>query len=219
MSEADEIPFEDARRTVSELGREMLEIGLTAGSGGNISQQAGENRIAMSPTRIPYEEIAPADVPVVDFDGNHLEGETEPSSETPLHTALFRAREDVGGVVHTHSTYANVFASLGEPIEASHYQIAYVGREIPVAGFEQPGSEALAREVVETLPEDCDGCLLQNHGVITVGETAEEALENAQMVEFSAKIHLFAKMAGEPIVLDDDDLDTLLGFSSFSSRS
>jgi len=214
-----EILFEEARTDVSELGREMLEKGLTAGSGGNISQRAGDDRVAISPTRIPYKQISPADVPVVDFDGEHVDGDTPPSSETPMHTALYREREGVGGVVHTHSTYANVFATLGESIPASHYQIAYVGREIPVAGFEQPGSEALAEAVLDAMPEDCDGCLLQNHGVITVGDTAEEALENAQMVEFSAKIHLFAKMAGEPIILDDEDLDILLeGFDEYRGK-
>ena len=211
-----ESPSLDARTTVCELGRQMIETGLTAGTGGNVSRRIDDEQIAVSPTRMPYDEIEPADVPIVDVHGEVVAGEQPPSSETPLHTALYRARPKIGGVVHTHSTYANVFASLGEPIEPSHYQLAYVGREIPVAPFEQPGSEALAEGVVDTMGAEHDGCLLQNHGVVTVGSTAEEAFENAQMVEFSAKIHLLARMAGDPIVLEGADLEGLLdGFDAY----
>lgn len=209
----------EARTIVSDLGRQMINTGLTAGTGGNVSQRADEDRIAISPTRIPYADIDPMDVPIVDLKGAPIDGDHPPSSEAPLHTALYRNRPDIGGVVHTHSTYANVFASLGEPIEPSHYQLAYVGREIPVAPFEQPGSEALANAVVGTMPADGNGCLLQNHGVITIGSSAETAFENAQMIEFSAKIHLLARMVGEPIVLDGDALDELVtGFARYRER-
>lgn len=211
-----EPPYLEARTAVRDLGRRMVEAGLTAGTGGNVSRRADEDRIAVSPTRMPYDAIEPVDVPIVDETGNHIDGEQPPSSESPLHTALYRARSGIGGVVHTHSTYANVFASLGEPIEPSHYQLAYVGREIPVAPFEQPGSDALAEAVVETMGSDHDGCLLQHHGVVTVGESAAEAFENAQMVEFSAKIHLLARMAGDPIVLEGEDLEGLIaGFEAY----
>ena len=209
-------PLESERRAVSDLGREMVDLGLTKGTGGNVSEQGDDDLIAVSPTRIPYDEIGPGDVPVVDTNGEPIAGETIPSSETPMHTAIYRARDDVGGIVHTHSLYASTFASLGEAIPASHYLLAYVGKKVPVAGYERPASEALAKEAVEALGQEYDACLLQNHGVMATGETAEEAIENALMVEYCAQVHYQAKCIGDPIVLGDDDLDELItGFDEY----
>ena len=214
-----ELPFEEGRTAVSDCGREMLDLGLTEGTGGNISQRVDDDRVAISPTRIPYREVDPADVPVVDLEGTRVHGETPPSSELPMHTMVYRARPDAGAVVHTHSPFASVFAALGRPIEASHYLLAYVGREVPVAGYETPGSEALGELAVEALGEDCDACLLQNHGVLVVGDDAAAALENALMVEYCARVHLFASLLGDPVVLGEDDLDELVaGFEEYRER-
>ena len=214
------LQFEESREAVSNLGRKMLDVGLTAGSGGNISKRISRDRIAISPSRIPYSEISPRDVPVIDLEGNVIEGEAAPSSETPMHTALYREREHAGGIVHTHSTFATVFATIGEPILPSYYQLAFVGREVPVARFELPGTDDLAAEVLATLPEEGDACLLQNHGVLTLGKDANRALENAHMVEHAAKIHLFARLLGEPILLDDADVETLLHrFQSYRDQA
>lgn len=215
-----ELQLEASRRNVSELGREMLSTGLTeGGTGGNISERGEDGRVAISPTRIPYTEIEPADVPVVDLEGERVAGETPPSSETPMHTMIYRERDDVGGVVHTHSIYASAFATLGKPIPASHYLLAYVGKEVPVAGFDQPGTTELGQRAVDALGDEHNACLLQHHGVIAVGETAADALENAMMVEYCAKVHCLANSMGDPIVLGDDDLDKLIdGFDEYRSQ-
>jgi L-fuculose-phosphate aldolase len=215
-SDMEELPFQGARTNVSDLGREMLELGLTTGTGGNVSERAADNRIAISPTRVPYREIEPADVPVVDLDGSRIHGDVPASSELPMHRMVYRVRPDAGGMVHTHSTFASVFAALGRPIPPSHYLLAYVGREVSVAGYATPGSEALGELAVEALGEDCNACLLQNHGVLAVGESGAAALENASMVEYCAKVHLFASMLGEPLVLSDADVEELLaGFEEY----
>lgn len=212
-------PLQSKREDVSRLGRQLLEKELTRGSGGNVSVRDG-NRVAVSPSGIPYEEVTPDSVPVTDLDGELVDGENEPSNETPMHTQIYQERSDVGGIVHTHSPYASTFASLGEPIPASHYLIAFAGKEIPVAGYEPPGSEELGELAVDALGREYDACLLQNHGVIAVGEDADAALETAEMVEFVAQIHYQASAIGDPIIMDEDDLEYLVDmFGSYRKQN
>lgn len=202
-------PLEAERTKVSELGKEMLEQGLTKGTGGNISARNGD-QVAISPSGVPYKEISPDDVPIVDLDGNQVAGEKDPSSEVAMHTGILREREDVGGVVHNHSPYATTFASLGEPIPASHYLIAYVGDKIPVAPYERFATPELAEAALDTLGQEYSACLLENHGVVTVGQKVDAAFEVAMMVEYCARIHYQALDIGEPNILSDEEVDGLI---------
>jgi len=197
------------REAVSEFGRKMLHQGLTEGTGGNISSQNGD-LVAISPSGMPYDEIETEDVSVVDLNGEHVAGKRKPSSEFRMHTDILREREDVGAVVHNHSPYASAFASLNEPIEASYYLIAFAGDQIPVAPYETYGTAELAEVALETLGEAYNACLLENHGVLAVGDTVDEAFEVALMVEYCARIHYQARNIGEPNLLDDAEIDTLL---------
>ena len=146
---------------------------------------------------------------IVDVDGEQVAGELAASSETPMHTMIYRERDDVGGIVHTHSPYATTFASLDEPIPASHYLIAFAGNTVPVAGYEHPGTADLGRLVVETLGDEYDACLLKNHGTIAVGESPEAAFETSLMVEYCARIHYQALNISDPTLLPDEEIDTL----------
>jgi len=203
-------PTLDAQReAISELGRQMLADGLTKGTGGNISARAGE-AIAISPSGVPYEEIQPDDVSVLE-DDEVVAGSTNPSSEYPMHSRILRQRDDVGAVVHTHSPYASTFASLGEPVPASHYLIAFVGDRIPIAAYEAPASEALADAALDALGEEYDACLLANHGVIALGADVADAFEVALMVEYCARIHHQASNVGEPTLLPDEEVQRLVG--------
>ena len=207
------------RQAVGETGVAMLEQGLTKATGGNVSGRVGDDYVAVSPSGIPYEEIDPADVPLVDLDAELVDGELKPSAETPMHTAVYRERNDVGGIIHTHSPYASTFASLSEPIEASHYLIAYAGDEVPVAPYETYGTEELGAVAAETLGDEYNACLLENHGVLTVGETIEGAFETALMVEYCARIHFQARAIGEPTILPDDEVDRLVDrFDSYRTH-
>lgn len=213
-----ERPLRSKRAAVSRLGRELLSKELTRGSGGNVSIR-DDDQMAISPSGIPYEEVTPESVPITDLEGEWLNGEIEPSNETPMHTHIYREREDVGGIVHTHSPFASTFAALGEPIPASHYLIAFAGTEVPVAGYEPPGTEALGELAVDALERDHDACLLQNHGVIAVGEDGDAALETAEMVEFVARIHYQASAIGDPVIMDDEDLEYLVEmFGSYRKK-
>lgn len=207
---AEQLALGKERAAVAEYGRELVEKDLTSGVGGNLSQR-NDDRVAISPSGIPYDRINAEDVPVITVEGEHVEGELDPSSETPMHTMIYRERPDVGAVVHTHSPYATTFAALGQEIPASHYLVEFAGgTEIPVADFDLPGSEELGQHAVDALDEDYNGCLLQNHGVISVGETVAQAVETAQMIEFVARIHYQASSIGEPIILEDEKIEALL---------
>lgn len=205
---ADGIPLRAERGSVADLGREMLARDLTEGTGGNVSARS-DDRFAMSPSGVPYGDVDADDVPVVDLHGERVAGDLTPSNETPMHALVYRNRSDVGGIVHTHSPYASTFASLGDPIPASHYLIAYAGTEVPVCDYAPPGSEELGRLAAEAMGDDHDAVLLKNHGVIAVGETGDDALNVAAMVEFCARVHYQALAVGEPEVLPDETVTDL----------
>lgn len=200
---------EAQRETVSRIGEQLLEEGLTRATGGNVSTRTPDGTVAISPSGIPYPEIGPEDVPVVTMAGEQVYGSAPPSSETPMHTAIYDNRPEVGGIVHSHSPYASTFAVLDEPIEGTHYLIAQAGTEIPVAGYAQPGSEELGRLAAETLGTTRDACLLRNHGVVAVGETLPAALEVAIVVEYVARVHYQALNIGDPEPMAESDLSEL----------
>lgn len=208
MTDTD-IPHYETRRDIAEYGRSLLEDDLTTGTGGNISARLDEAHIAISPSGIPYEDVAPEDVLVVHTDGTVVEGEHDPSTELPMHLAVYRERDDVGGVVHTHSPYATTFASLAEPIPASHYLLAFTGTEVPVAEYRTHATEALGEAAVDALDDEFNATLLRNHGVLTADRSLDDAYDVALMVEYCARIHYQARAIGEPEVLPDEEIDRL----------
>ena len=199
----------EAQERIAEKGREMLDEGLTQRTSGNVSLRVDADRVAISPTSVPYHEIEPSDVPVVTLDGDRIEGDEPPSSELPMHSEVYRRRDDVDGIIHTHSPYATTFASLGATIEASHYLMAFAGKEVRTAEYGRNGTADLARKAAETLGED-NAVLLRNHGVLAVGPTVEDAHNVASRVEYCARIHYQSSLLGEPELVDDDEMEALI---------
>ncbi|MBV0903628.1 class II aldolase/adducin family protein [Haloarcula salina] len=208
MSET-ELSHYDTRSAICEYGRSLLDDDLTTGTGGNLSARLDEEHVAISPSGVPYEDITPADVPVVRTDGTVVEGDVEPSTELPMHLAVYENRPDVGGVVHTHSPYATTFASLGEAIPASHYLLSFTGSEVPVAEYETHATQELGEAAVDALGGEYNATLLRNHGVLTADEDLDSAYTVALMVEYCARIHYQARAIGEPEILPDDEIDRL----------
>jgi len=201
--------LQSKRQTIADTGRKMLDQGLTKGTGGNVSGRIDDDHAVISPSGMPYEEITGDDVPLVNLNAETVDGEYEPSAETPMHTMVYRQRDDVGGVVHNHSPYASTFASLGEPIGPSHYLIAFAGDQVPVAPYETYGTAELGDIAVDTLGDEYNACLLENHGVLAVGDDIDSAFETALMVEYCARIHYQALSIGEPNLLSDEEIDNL----------
>jgi L-ribulose-5-phosphate 4-epimerase len=141
--------------------------------------------------------LRPEHMVVVDLDGDVVEGDLKPSSDTASHLYIYRHRPDVGGVVHTHSPYATAFAAVGQPIPVCLTAIAdEFGCTIPCAGFALIGGEEIGREVVENIGES-PAILLKQHGVFTVGLDATAAVKAAVMVEDVARTVHLARQLGE----------------------
>lgn len=201
----------ETRSAICEYGRNLLEDDLTTGTGGNLSARLDENHVAISPSGVPYEDIDLLDVSIVRTDGTVVEGDADPSTELPMHLAVYEQRSDVNGVVHTHSPYATTFASLGEAIPASHYLLAFTGSEVPVTEYETHATQALGEATVDALGESFNAALLRNHGVLTADTSLDDAYTVALMVEYCARIHYQARSIGDPEILPADEINRLRG--------
>jgi L-fuculose-phosphate aldolase len=195
----------EPRGDVAAAARRLFEAGLLRGTAGNLSVRSG-GLVAVTPSGVDYRLLDPGAVAVVDLDGRQVEGTLAPSSELPLHLAVYRARPDVGAVVHTHSRFATTFAVLGEELPAVHYLLAHAGRRVRVAPYATFGSGELADACVAALAGD-RAVLLANHGVVAVGADLERALAAAEAVEEVAELCWRARCLGTPAVLPDEEMD------------
>ena len=178
------------------------------GSAGNVSARVpGEPLVAITPTSVLYEVLRAEEICVVSLeDGRTCEGEAPPSGELPLHLAVYRARPDVGAVVHTHAPAVSALSVLGRPLPpVMDEMVVYLGGTVEIADYAFSGTDALARNVVAALG-DRAAVLLANHGDVCVGRDAEEALHVALTMESTARIYLEALRAGAPRLLPEDAL-------------
>jgi len=184
--------------------------GLAVGTSGNVGARLDDGRIAITPSTMEYDEITVEDVVIVQPDGSPWEGRRRPSSELPLHLAVFAARPDVQAIVHTHSPFATTFSAAHREIAAVHYVLAPLvaaGRDrLRVAPYATFGTDELARNVVATLERD-NACLIANHGAIAVGTTLAGAFARAERVEELAMLAWRAERLGGPVLLTAAELD------------
>ncbi|MCW3009496.1 MAG: class aldolase/adducin family protein [Solirubrobacterales bacterium] len=175
--------------------RTLVAAGLVVGTVGNVSARVG-NRVRITPTRCPYDELTTDDLVTIDLDGRVVAGRHGPSREVPLHLAAYRARADVRAVVHTHSPYATAWSFLGIALEPHTEEIGYYGigpvRTCPPA---DAGSHALADAAIAGLG-DSKATLLGGHGVVAVGATVDEAIVVARAIEHQAQIAWLLRGAG-----------------------
>ena len=197
---------EELRREVAAWGRRLERGGLLSHTAGNISVRVGPDQIAITPSGMRYDEIAAADVVVVAMDGHVVNGARVPSSELPMHLALYQARPDAGAIVHTHSTYATALAVLGLSIPAVHYAIAAVGASrVPLVPYATYGTDDLAEHVRAAI-DTANGALLANHGAVALGADLAGAANAAETLEFLARTYYLARLAGEPVIMPDDEI-------------
>lgn len=199
------------RQAVVDGGNTMVRAGLTAGTGGNLSQICRRRGlIAISPSGLDYAAMRPEDVVLVDLEGLTVEGTYKPSSELGFHLALYHQRPAVGAVVHTHSVYATTLACLGWELPAVHYLVGFAGRKVPVAPYATFGTNALAVSVAATIGSQFNAVLLANHGLVAVGRDMPAALNTAEEVEFVARIYYQTKCVGPPVLLSDGEMDVVI---------
>jgi L-ribulose-5-phosphate 4-epimerase len=201
-----------AKREVADLHAELVRYGLVAWTAGNVSGRVpGTDYFVIKPSGVAYDDLTPDTIVVCDLNGARIEGELSPSSDTAAHAYVYRHRPDVGGVVHTHSTYATAWAARGEPIPCVLTAMAdEFGGEIPVGPFAMIGDDSIGRGVVETLDAHrSPAVLMRNHGVFTIGKDARAAVKAAVMCEDVARTVHIARQLGEPVPIDQADIDRL----------
>ena len=200
--------LDDERRRVVECAPALSD--LTPGRTGNLSVRS-DDRFAVTPTGVPYDGFDASDVPVVRVeDGEHLAGGMAPSSEVPMHAAIYR-REDVGAIVHTHSPWATTMAVRRQELPPIHYMIVAVGKRVPVAEYAPYGTDELAANVVEAMTEaESTACFIENHGLVVTAPNLDTAIEDAIHVESLSRIYLQSLAGGEPTTLSDEQLETVI---------
>jgi L-ribulose-5-phosphate 4-epimerase len=209
---ADRRLLAELRRTVTDLHAELVRYGLVAWTAGNVSARVpGANLMVIKPSGVAYEDLTPELMVVCDLEGNRVEGELAPSSDTAAHAYVYRAMDTVGGVVHTHSPYATAWSVRGEPVPCVLTAMAdEFGGEIPVGPFALIGGDDIGRGIVETLSgRRSPAVLMRNHGVFTIGETARDAVKAAVMCEDVARTVHLARTLGELPLLDAAAVDAL----------
>jgi L-fuculose-phosphate aldolase len=198
-----------AREAVIEACRELTRRGLTHGTSGNVSLRRDENSFFISPTGMAYEALLPQDIPLMQLDGRWY-GHRRPSSEWRFHRDIFHSRSDVAAIVHTHSRFATALACHGRGIPAFHYMVAVAGgADIRCAPYRTFGTQALSDAAIVAL-EDRRACLLGNHGLIAVGADLPAALSLAGEVENLAAQYCAALAIGEPRILDESEMRTII---------
>ena len=188
----------------------MVTKGLTTGTGGNISIFDKEKKyFAISPSGIDYFETKPEDVVIMDLDGKVVDGIRKPSSEWMMHLIFYKKRDDVEAVVHTHSRFASTISCMRWEIPALHYYVAFAGKTIPCAEYASYGTQELADNAFEGMGEG-KAALLANHGLITIGRSVKEAFLIAEMSEEMAEYYYRTKSIGEPVLLDEKEMENML---------
>jgi L-ribulose-5-phosphate 4-epimerase len=204
--------LDDVKAAVARLHAELVRYELVAWTAGNVSARVpGEDLFVIKPSGVSYDELDADAMIVCDLDGNRVSGDFAPSSDTAAHAYVYREMADVGGVVHTHSTYATAWAARGEAVPCVLTAMAdEFGGEIPIGPFALIGDDSIGRGIVATLGKHRSrAVLMANHGVFTVGTSAEAAVKTAVMCEDVARTVHIARQLGEPRPIPDDDVTRL----------
>jgi L-ribulose-5-phosphate 4-epimerase len=211
-----EVGIARVRADVSRLHAELVRNGLVVWTGGNVSGRVpGADLFVIKPSGVDYDDLAPENMILCTLDGQVVPGtpgcERSPSSDTAAHAYVYRSMPDVGGVVHTHSTYATAWAARAEAIPCVITAMAdEFGGEIPVGPFAIIGDDSIGRGIVATLTgHRSRAVLMQNHGPFTIGKDARDAVKAAVMVEDVARTVHIARQGGPLVPIPQDAIDSL----------
>ena len=204
------------RERVARLHAELPANGLVVWTAGNVSERVpGAELFVIKPSGVRYSELSPDNMTVCTLEGEKIDDGTpaslSPSSDTAAVAYVFRHMPEVGGVVHTHSTYATAFAALHRPIPCVLTMMGdEFGGEVPVGPFAIIGDDSIGRGIVETLRSSrSPAVLMANHGPFTVGKDAEAAVKAAAMVEEVARTVATAQLLGDPVPVAQGNIDAL----------
>jgi L-ribulose-5-phosphate 4-epimerase len=200
------------RQEVSDLHAHLPRNQLVVWTAGNVSARVpGHDLLVIKPSGVSYEELSADAMVVTDLEGNLVDGDRKPSSDTAAHAYVYQHMPAVGGVVHTHSTYATAWSARGEAIPCVLTMMAdEFGGEIPIGPFALIGDDSIGRGIVDTLRTSrSTAVLMRSHGVFTIGKTAKEAVKAAVLCEEVARTVHIARQLGEPLPIPQSDIDSL----------
>jgi L-ribulose-5-phosphate 4-epimerase len=200
------------RQEVCALHEQLTRYQLVVWTAGNVSARVpGHDLLVIKPSGVSYDDLTPDNMVVCDLHGTVVEGEHAPSSDTEAQAYVYREMPEVGGVVHTHSTYATAWAARAEPVPCVLTMGAdEFGGEIPVGPFAIIGDDSIGRGIVDTLRESrSPAVLMRNHGVFAIGPTARAAVKAAVMCEDVARTVHISRQLGEPLAIDQQHVDAL----------
>lgn len=211
--------MKEARDQLIAYGKKLVETNLTKGTGGNLSifdREAGH--MAITPSGIDFFEIQPEDIVIMTLDGDIVEGERTPSSEWVMHKIFYENRGDIDAMIHAHTMYATVMATLRWDLPPSHYMVAVAGKNVRVADYATYGTPELAENAYEAM-KDRRAVLLANHGIIAGAQDLLNAFNIVEEVEYCSEVHIKAKSVGEPVILDDAEMTHMLErFETYGQR-
>ncbi len=202
--------LEKLKEQLVQLHLELPKNNLVMWTGGNVSARDAETGlVVIKPSGIRYEDLKAEHMVVLDIDGNIMEGDLKPSSDTYSHLYIYRHRPDVNGAVHTHSRYATAFAAVGMEIPCVLTAMAdEFGGAIPCGGFAIIGNDEIGKVVVDSIGKS-PAVLLKNHGVFTIGKTPTAAVKAAVMTEDVAATVWMAMQLGKPEVIAPETVEKL----------
>jgi L-fuculose-phosphate aldolase len=195
---------EEQRAEVAETALGLLTTGLIVNTSGNVSIRMGEH-VVITPSGRDYKSLTPRDIAVVDLKGRVVDGEMLPSSETPLHLAVYESNPEIAAIVHAHSVYATAISTILDLLPTIHYQMVDLGGAVPVAPYRTFGTDELAAVTSQAL-QGRSAALMKNHGSITTGETLDKALGRCVTLEWCSEVYLKALSGGSPNILSADEM-------------
>jgi L-fuculose-phosphate aldolase len=206
----------ELREQLVHFARQMITTGLVRGTSGNLStREPGADTCLITPSGVDYDALRPEEVVLVDLSGQPVSAGLKPSVDTPIHVAIYRARPDAGGCIHTHSPYAAAFSTVGREIPPLITESAgYLGGAVRVLEYVPPAKPDTGDSVAAGLRRD-RAVLLPNHGVIAVGENLKKAFGAAMAVEESANVAYIAMQLGSPSLVPDAEVTRMHEFIHF----
>jgi len=202
--------FCEEREIVMRGGKEIFERKLTVGTWGNVSLRTEDrDKCVITPSGMNYQKLSPEDMVLISLDGNVIEGKWKPSTELYMHCEIYKAREDVNAIVHTHPVFSSVLAVLKEDLPPiMEDMVMLLGGKVKVTEYTISGTKKHAEGVVEALGNR-NAVLLANHGSVCVGHDMKRAFTACGILEKSAQIYLYSKMIGQPTLLPPEDVEKL----------
>ncbi|MCP3856754.1 MAG: class II aldolase/adducin family protein [Actinomycetia bacterium] len=204
------VDLEQARAALIDAGRQLSDWELVIASSGNLSMKVGDH-VLVSGSGTHLDRLEPGDLVLIDVDGRTVDGTAQPTSETPLHLAVYAAT-DAEAIAHTHATASAAISCVDTELPALHYMCLQLGGPVRVAPYATYGTPELANSVVAALGADRSGALMANHGSIAYGTgqpqaALDQACERLRILEWLCELHIQAHLIGTPQVLSTDQLD------------